>query len=575
MKRYALLFAAVLFLFSAGHAFAARFYLVPAGGNYKSGSRFTAQLMMDTGGQAVNAAEGTLSFSTRYLQVDSISTAGSVFKFWSQDPAFSNSSGNITFGGGLPSPGVSSPSAKILSVTFRAVGDGRATVHVESGGILANDGIGTNILTSSQDGNYDINADSSEPAPVPDATDAEPAPAGSAVPGKLAVSSRTHPDESTWYNLPTLDLSWELPQGVTGVSYAFVDAARYDLSNTSKGLVSGTSYDLTKFDDGTWYFFIKAKNANGWGAVTRRMAKIDRTAPEAFSLVKQASEDATDPAPVFKWNTSDKASGISGYKVKIGDGDWFELKDISRVADTYTLPVQAPGTKEFTVRAYDFAGNMTEARTTFTVEPLAMPEITDYPKELNSPLDPLVVAGSALASSKVELSLVNGSKTIIIATRADKNGRWLIESHDRIPGGAWELRARTVDERGATSLFSPPVSMRVSNWFGRILALIFQWGGLAFLILLLILGIIAAAIYIVHRIRMWRLAMKQELRQFRNELERDLRDLEADIENIGERAGKVNARSGAAKKGKTNIRQKVKRVKADLDEEIRRLDRMG
>ena len=113
---------------------------------------------VDSKGIAINAAEGIISFDTRYLTVESISTAVSIFNFWVQEPTFSNAAGTISFSGGLPSPGYNGSNGKLLVVTFQTTGAADLTLKFTSSAILANDGIGTNVLDSSQEVRYKIRA---------------------------------------------------------------------------------------------------------------------------------------------------------------------------------------------------------------------------------------------------------------------------------------------------------------------------------------------------------------------------------------------------------------------------------
>lgn len=143
----------------ASAAEAASFQLTPVTGSFNTGSRFTVTVSIDSEGAAINAAEGVISFDARYLTVESISTDVSIFKFWVQEPKFSNAAGTVSFSGGLTSPGYTGPNGKVLTVTFQGTGVAdELTLKFTSGAILANDGFGTNVLTSSQETRYKISA---------------------------------------------------------------------------------------------------------------------------------------------------------------------------------------------------------------------------------------------------------------------------------------------------------------------------------------------------------------------------------------------------------------------------------
>ncbi len=150
-KKAQIVFCAIALIIAAWSPFPVRaetracFLFTPAGGTYEIGQKFTVEIAVNTHGSAINAAEGTVLFPTDRIKVLSISTAGSILKFWVQDPAFSNTDGTITWSGGLPTPGYAGDSGKLFTVIFQAVNAGSAKVANGNGSILANDGKGTNI----------------------------------------------------------------------------------------------------------------------------------------------------------------------------------------------------------------------------------------------------------------------------------------------------------------------------------------------------------------------------------------------------------------------------------------------
>jgi hypothetical protein len=563
-----LVFGALLVALIAprAHAYGARYYFQPSAGSYTNGATFTVTLYMDTQGDAVNAGEGTFSFPTRYLQVESLSTAGSVFKFWSQDPSFSNSSGNLSFGGGLPSPGVSSPSAKVISITFRAMGVGAAKVHLENGAILANDGIGTNILTTSSDGAYSIQGSDVVP-PSPDETPSpRTVPVATDVPGKPKVTSTTHPDEDIWYNKDSLVLAWDLSADVTGVSYGLFDSSKHTLAESSKGLVSGTSYDLTKYDNGTWYFMIELQNAKGWGPALKRRVNIDRAAPKSFIIARKVSDDATDPQPVFTWSGDDADSGIDRYDYKVGDAAFASAVSLALADGSYRLPVTAPGAHTLTVRAYDRAGNFTDSATSFVIAPLPLPIITDSTKSLASPNQVFTIRGSAIPNGIITILFTSGTRSFTASAQADANGYWALSEREHISAGTWEVRARVTDARGAMSNPTAPVTLRVKSLFGNVWPFILEWSGVIMSTLAALALIVAFALYLAHHIRLWRWALKRDLRAFKVELQKDLAELEADL-------GPVSSKTGSANRNR--VRRKVAKIEEDVSKEIDRLDSLG
>ena len=73
------------------HAQTASLYLTPSVGTFTVGNTFSIAVKVNTGGVAINAAQGTLGFDTDKLAVERITKEGTIFSLWTHDPTFSNS----------------------------------------------------------------------------------------------------------------------------------------------------------------------------------------------------------------------------------------------------------------------------------------------------------------------------------------------------------------------------------------------------------------------------------------------------------------------------------------------------
>lgn len=69
---------------------------------------------------------------------------------WVDEPTYSNATGTITFSGGLPTPGFQDRDGNLLTITFKAKDAGEALINIETAAILANDGLGTDVLVKTQ-----------------------------------------------------------------------------------------------------------------------------------------------------------------------------------------------------------------------------------------------------------------------------------------------------------------------------------------------------------------------------------------------------------------------------------------
>ena len=171
------LFSIFCFIFSIlpGEATAqsASFYLSPRTGNYGVGENFSVNAFVNTQGIAINAAQATIKFPPEKLEVINISKSASIFTLWFQEPIWSNLRGEISFGGGLPSPGYRGEAGRIITIFFKAKSEGEAKVIFEKEIITANDPWGTNVFSFSQEGNYAIFPPGKVPLKIPE-IDTEP-----------------------------------------------------------------------------------------------------------------------------------------------------------------------------------------------------------------------------------------------------------------------------------------------------------------------------------------------------------------------------------------------------------------
>lgn len=135
-------------LMHAHTALAASLSLSSASAVVTAGDIVTVKVLVNAGGQAINTAEGTLQFPIDVLEALSLNKTSSIFSIWVEEPSFSNQTGEVSFSGGLPSPGYQGSSGTVFSVSFRAKRAGVATLSLADATVRANDGLGTNVLQS-------------------------------------------------------------------------------------------------------------------------------------------------------------------------------------------------------------------------------------------------------------------------------------------------------------------------------------------------------------------------------------------------------------------------------------------
>ncbi len=165
MKRYLALVGVCLFALP-GVVCAAEgvLYISPDHGTYTLDSEFVVDVLADTDGTASFAAEADIAFNPQSLAVQKISTDGSVLALWPTPPEFSNTKGTIRFSG-TAAERFNARDARLIRITFRAIGVHAADLHIESGAILENNARAMNIITSMRSANLTIVAKQDVPTP--------------------------------------------------------------------------------------------------------------------------------------------------------------------------------------------------------------------------------------------------------------------------------------------------------------------------------------------------------------------------------------------------------------------------
>jgi len=160
----------------------------------------------------------------------------------------------------LPNPGINSSSAVVGTIKFRVKSSETATLKFDnSTQILANDGVGTNILTSKTPAVYALVI---------------------APPDGSTITSTTHPDQNAWYNSRTASFSWEEISGASSYSFTIDNSPK--TIPPQKSAANETNTTLEVETDGIWIFHVRALVGKTWGGTSHYLVRIDSTPPVKF-----------------------------------------------------------------------------------------------------------------------------------------------------------------------------------------------------------------------------------------------------------------------------------------------------
>jgi hypothetical protein len=478
-------------------------------------------VLVNTNGQPINAADGVISFNPRELSVVSVTRGSSIFNLWVAEPTFSNSAGTINFSGGLPS-GYTGTRGNIMNITFRAVGSGNARVNFTSGSVLANDGRGTNVLTSMNGGSFTIQ--SAVAAPEPEVIEYI-APANT--PSAPAINSTTHPDRDGWSQNTEALLTWTLPAGITGVRTLLNDNPTSVPTRVYEDPIREIT--LSDLDEGVSYFHLQFRNSEGWGRVAHYRLGVDSQAPTKINISLLNESDLSNPNQTLKVLTEDESSAVTKYRVKLNNEEPFDYVDETG-SSTVVLPNLNPGYHSVVVEAFDEAGNSIVGTFAFTIESFTKPVFTDVPSEINEEVIP-VIKGNTRPNSVIEISLNKlGAEPKLYQVNSDGAGNFVFIPEGTFSLGVYEISAIATDENGARSESSDkiriavqqPGYLQVGSFIISVLSVIIP---LLVLLFMLVFGIWYLIIYS----RKFRKSVRVESREALEILNREFSVLQAEL----------------------------------------------
>jgi hypothetical protein len=340
---------------------AASLFVSPRSGTYSVGDTFSVGIVVEASDTPFNAVSGSLTFPTGAVEVVSLSKTSSVISLWVQEPSFSNSAGTVSFEGIVLNPGYKGSNARILTVQFRAKKEGTVPLTFTSSDVLANDGVGTSILSSAGKGSYAIVTKvvppvieqvepQSETSATPDTEDITPN-------APLVRSDSHKPDQ--WSNQTTGTFAFDLGEDIMAVRLLVDDKA--DSMPTVVHQPAIKERSIEGLTEGTSYLHVQFKNSKGWGDVIHYHLQIDTKQPEALEITESVSTDTK----TFSFTAMDTLSGIGRFEVSL-DGGAPEVIIATDNSVTYTTPVLTAGRHLLTVKAFDKAGNEIQSSREFT-----------------------------------------------------------------------------------------------------------------------------------------------------------------------------------------------------------------
>ena len=443
-KKYILIFSLFFFLSSFGRADAATLYLQPSQTQVSVGNIVSLQVLVNTSGQTINNAESIIQYPTDLLEIISLDKT-SIFSLWVEEPNFSNTTGQISFNGGVPNPGYQGSGGKIVSIVFRAKKAGTASVTFLNSAVRANDGLGTDILTAKSGSEIRIIQEPVEIEPV----------TGMA----MNITSSSHPDQNKWYNERNIKLSWSLPSGASAVKTS-ISASPTSLPTVYyKDPI--TTKEIPDFEDGIWYFHANYLKGGAWSTPEHFRIKIDATNPT--DLVAKAQKDDTGSV-VIHLKASDALSGIDYFKIDPDFEDSIDVKADKNGEASAEIPFSTAGEHKIIVSAYDKAGNSIQTETSVVASIVSLLSIESYPSEIKT--NEQIEASGSAPYPYAQIRILVKDEDGVVETykiKSDSYSRFNFISQPITKEGTYTLWAEIINNDGQIRYSSDTVSIVVGQ----------------------------------------------------------------------------------------------------------------
>jgi hypothetical protein len=556
----------VFFFCEIASAHAATLYF-STGQGYAVGQTFPVAVIVSTpNSEAVNAVSANITFDSGQLELVSISQIGSMINMWASPPTFSNQTGSADLEGIMLNPGFTGKNGNVATLNFKVLSAGSTVLSFSQASVLADDGMGTNVLTSAPPKSISLGIGT-----APNATTDNLVPPGA--PSAPVITSATNPDPTKWYNNSNPSFSWAVPPDVTGIRLQYDLAPIATPSVVYNPVIS--SKTLNNIPDGTYYFHAQFENKNGWGAIAHFKFSIDTTPPNPFSItVQYPAISDPDQRPRLYFKTTDSGSGVDRYNIKIGDSD-FASTSAADVSDPYIVSNHTPGTATVIVDVYDMAGNKATASSDVVIPAIDPPTI-DCSSNQIAEGSPVKILGTSLPGSTVTISLTGTFGAVVSNTAvAGDDGRFGLIWSSKLGQDIYTLKAKAVSSYGILSREVKICTIAVGSTFtSKLVSLILNYLSLILIILIALALVTAVAIYAFHKLRAFGRKMRSSIIETEKDIHVDFARLEKDLSRHVDLLESAQGKRQLTKEEKTilkSFKEYLDRAEKDIDTKLDKL----
>ena len=300
-----------------------------------------------TGGESINVVDVEVNYDPLLARVEEIKTTNSFCQnnfFIEQE--IDNDAGSVQVICGLPTPGFNELRGTAFELVFQPIRTGRLLFDFgEDAKILANDGMGTNVLRDTTGASFLIISGGENTMSNK---------------SNIVVFSPTHSNVTKWYKSRNPVFTWN---DLDSYKYGYVFDRNPKTEPNGEVFTKDTIASLETKEDGIHYFHLFATAENGDTKISHYPVRIDSTPPIPPSIKASADEVSTGEVVRFEFSSLDELSRLQRtFYVKLrDDGVFFPT------GPQLFIAFPKKGKQRITVRVFDRANNYSETQKTIMV----------------------------------------------------------------------------------------------------------------------------------------------------------------------------------------------------------------
>ncbi|MCD4760883.1 hypothetical protein K8R42_03225 [bacterium] len=303
-------------------------------------------VVIEPGGEDINAISASINYDPEIVEIVDIIKDNSICRTdMFIEKTIIQEEGILTVSCVLPNYKLNIRKGLVAKLVVKPIQEGSFMLSFDaSSQVLANDGLGTDVLRAAIGGFYQVEDYLSSQTGI----------------NKKLIFSHTHPNSNRWYSEKNISFSVLNHQNNTYL-YLF-DQDPQAIPNFGDEVSSEDYLNFKATGDGVYYLHIRPIENDQLGPISHFKIMIDSTPPNFIEKsASQTTINANDIVRLF-FAAQDSASGIQSYYIKI-ENDLF-----LPVASPIYIPFMNSGTHTITIRAFDNANNYTDEIIQINVE---------------------------------------------------------------------------------------------------------------------------------------------------------------------------------------------------------------